>query len=391
MDRETRNSVSLSIFCFPNNVGQEARGLNELKRTPIYDQVKAAGAKTIDFGGWDLPVQFIGIKEEHKAVRERAGLFDVSHMGEIEVQGTEAEQFLQYLVTNDVTKLQDGDALYTAMCYEDGGTVDDLIIYKKGPTDYLLVVNAANTEKDFDWIKAHAPEGLTLNNISNNIGQLAIQGPKAEAVLQKLTDTSLSEIGFFKFKEKVVISGVPALVSRTGYTGEDGFEIYCPWDQAPIIWEAILTAGKDENLLPCGLGARDTLRFEAKLPLYGQELTKTISPIEAGVGFAVKVNKEADFIGKAALKAQKEKGAPRKLVGLEMIDKAIPRAHYEVFLGDEKIGEVTTGTQSPTLSKNLGLALIQAEHAALGQEVEVDIRGKRKKAVIIKAPFYKRA
>ncbi|HET6871893.1 MAG TPA: glycine cleavage system aminomethyltransferase GcvT, partial [Sporolactobacillaceae bacterium] len=221
--------------------------------------------------------------------------------------------------------------------------------------------------------------------------QLAIQGPKAEAVLQKLTDTNLSEIGFFKFKENVVISGVPALVSRTGYTGEDGFEIYCPWEQAPIIWEAILTAGKDENLLPCGLGARDTLRFEAKLPLYGQELTKTISPIEAGVGFAVKVNKEADFIGKAALKAQKEKGAPRKLVGLEMIDKAIPRAHYEVFLGDEKIGEVTTGTQSPTLSKNLGLALIQAEHAALGQEVEVDIRGKRKKAVIIKAPFYKRA
>jgi aminomethyltransferase len=370
---------------------KEAKGLSELKRTPIYDQVKAMGAKTIDFGGWDLPVQFSGIKEEHKAVRERVGLFDVSHMGEIEVQGDKAESFLQYLVTNDVKKLNEGDALYTAMCYEDGGTVDDLIIYKKSATDYLLVVNASNTDKDFDWIKAHAPVGLTIHNISSSMGQLAIQGPKAEAVLQKLTNTNLIDIGFFKFKESVLISGVSALVSRTGYTGEDGFEIYCAWDQAPIIWDAILKAGEPEGLLPCGLGARDTLRFEAKLPLYGQELTKTISPIEAGVGFAVKVNKEADFIGKAALKDQRENGAPRKLVGLEMIEKAIPRAHYEVLLGDEKIGEVTTGTQSPTLSKNLGLALIKTEHAELGKEVEVDIRGKRRKAVIIKAPFYKRA
>lgn len=365
--------------------------MTELKRTPIYEQVKALGAKTIDFGGWDLPVQFSGIKDEHHSVRERAGLFDVSHMGEIEVKGEGALAFLQYLVTNDVTKLQSGGALYTAMCYEDGGTVDDLIIYKKADDDFLLVVNASNTEKDFEWIQKHAGEAVTITNISDQVAQLAIQGPKAEGILQKLTDTNLQDISFFKFKDQVTLSGISALVSRTGYTGEDGFEIYCPWDAAPKLWEALLEAGKAEGLVPCGLGARDTLRFEAKLPLYGQELTALISPIEAGIGFAVKVNKEADFLGKSILKKQREEGAPRKLVGLEMIDKAIPRAHYDVFLGDVRVGEVTTGTQSPTLSKNLGLALINASHAALGTEVEVDIRGKRRKAVIVKAPFYKRA
>ncbi|MGV3489251.1 MAG: glycine cleavage system aminomethyltransferase GcvT [Tuberibacillus sp.] len=362
----------------------------ELKQTPLYETYKKYGAKTIDFGGWDLPVQFTSIKEEHAAVRERAGLFDVSHMGEVEVKGEGAESFLQYLVTNDVSKLKAGGAQYTAMCDENGGTVDDLIIYKKGEGDYLLVVNASNTDKDFEWIKSHAPQNVTVNNISSDIAQLAIQGPKAEFILQKLSDTDLSDIGFFKFKAGVKISDTTALVSRTGYTGEDGFEIYLPWADAPKLWDDLLEAGHEEGLLPCGLGARDTLRFEAKLPLYGQELTKDITPLEAGIGFAVKVDKDGDFIGKSVLKAQKENGLTRKIVGIEMIDKGIPRSHYEVFSGDTKIGEVTTGTQSPTLGKNLGLALIDKKFTELGTEVEVDIRGKRKKAVVVKSPFYKR-
>lgn len=362
----------------------------EGKKTPMYELYKEQGAKCIDFGGWDLPVQFSSIKEEHEAVRTKAGLFDVSHMGEVAVKGDKAEAFLQYLLTNDASTLAPNQALYSAMCYENGGTVDDLIVYKKANNDFLLVVNASNTEKDFDWIQSHAPEGVECTNISNEVAQIAIQGPRAEMILQKLTDTDLSSIRFFKFIDGVSLDGVKSLVSRTGYTGEDGFEIYCPWNEAPKLWKRLLAAGESEGLLPCGLGARDTLRFEAKLPLYGQELTKDISPIEAGIGFAVKVKKESDFLGKDILKKQREEGAPRKLAGIEMIDKAIPRTHYPVFVGEQNIGEVTTGTQSPTLKKNLGLALLDFEYTELGTEVEVEIRGKRRKAKVIKAPFYKR-
>ncbi|GGH79666.1 aminomethyltransferase [Pullulanibacillus pueri] len=364
--------------------------MGDLKQSPLAEVYKKSGAKTIDFGGWDLPVQFSSIKEEHQAVRERVGLFDVSHMGEIEVKGSEAENFLQYLMTNDVSKLQVGGAQYSAMCYENGGTVDDLIIYKKESEDFLLVVNASNTDKDFEWILSHVPEGVTVRNSSNDIAQIAIQGPLAEKVLQKLVKIDLSSLGAFKFVDAVNVGGIQSLVSRTGYTGEDGFEIYCPWGEAVNLWHALLDAGEEEGILPCGLGARDTLRFEAKHALYGQELTPEISPLEAGIGFAVKVDKPSDFIGKSVLKAQKENGIPRKLVGLEMIDKGIPRAHYDVYLEEVKIGEVTTGTQSPTLKKNLGLALIDKSHSALGTEVDVDIRGKRRKAIIVKAPFYKR-
>ncbi|MCM3597171.1 glycine cleavage system aminomethyltransferase GcvT [Metabacillus idriensis] len=362
----------------------------DLKRTPLFDVYKEHGAKTIDFGGWDLPVQFSSIKEEHEAVRGMAGLFDVSHMGEIEVTGTDSLAFLQKTMTNDVSLLKDGGAQYTAMCYEDGGTVDDLLIYKKSDSHYLLVVNASNIEKDYDWLGSHIFGDAQLHNISSDIAQLAIQGPKAESILQQLTETDLSEIKFFKFKDNVVINDVKALVSRTGYTGEDGFEIYCPSSEAPSLWNAILDAGKNEGILPCGLGARDTLRFEANLPLYGQELTKDITPIEAGIGFAVKPNKEADFIGKDILKEQKENGTARKLVGLEMIDKGIPRHGYEVFHGEEQIGEVTTGTQSPTLKKNIGWALLKKEFAEPGSEVSVQVRKKRLKAVVVSTPFYKR-
>ncbi len=365
--------------------------MSQLKRTPLYEVYKDYGAKTIDFGGWDLPVQFSSIKEEHEAVRTKAGLFDVSHMGEIEVKGTDSLAYLQKMMTNDVSKLKSSGAQYTAMCYENGGTVDDLLVYKIEDDHYLLVVNASNIEKDFSWLKDHVEGNVELKNLSEEMAQLALQGPLAEKVLQTLAgSTNLAEIGFFKFQQDVELNGKKALVSRTGYTGEDGFEVYCDANDAVALWNEILEAGKEEGVLPCGLGARDTLRFEANLALYGQELSPEITPLEAGIGFAVKVNKDADFIGKDVLKQQKESGVPRKLVGIEMIDRGIPRHGYPVYKGEELIGEVTTGTQSPTLKKNIGLALIKKEHTELGTEVEVEIRGKRLKATIAATPFYKR-
>lgn len=362
-----------------------------LKRTPLFAVYERYGAKTIDFGGWELPVQFSSIKEEHEAVRTRAGLFDVSHMGEFVVKGNDSLSFLQKMMTNDVAKLRDGRAQYTLMCYEDGGTVDDLLIYKKAEGHYLLVVNAANIEKDFAWLNEHLVGDVELANISQEIAQLALQGPLAEQVLQKLTNTELSAIRFFSFQDEVSMNGIKTLVSRTGYTGEDGFEIYCRAEDAIALWEAILEAGKEEGVLPCGLGARDTLRFEAALPLYGQELSKDITPIEAGLGFAVKTNKDADFIGKDVLKKQKEEGTARKLAGIEMMDKGIPRHGYKVFANGEEIGFITTGTQSPTLKKNIGLALIKSEFTEVNTEVEIEIRGKRLKAKVVATPFYKRA
>lgn len=365
--------------------------MTELKRTPLFEVYKEYGGKTVDFGGWELPVQFSSIKEEHEAVRTKAGLFDVSHMGEIEVKGPDSLDYLQKLMTNDVSKLKNGGAQYTAMCYENGGTVDDLLVYKIEDDHYLLVVNASNIEKDYDWMQKHLEGNVKIENLSEGMAQIAIQGPKAEGILQKLSaEHDLGTIGFFKFSEEVDLNGKKALVSRTGYTGEDGFEIYCDSNDAVSLWKEILEAGKEDGVIPCGLGARDTLRFEANLALYGQELSPEISPLEAGIGFAVKLNKEADFIGKDALKQQKENGLPRKIVGIEMIDRGIPRHGYPVYKGDVRIGEVTTGTQSPTLKKNIGLALIDTKETELGNEVEVEIRGKRLKAAVSATPFYKR-
>jgi aminomethyltransferase len=365
--------------------------MSELKRTPLFEVYKEYGGKTIDFGGWELPVQFSKIQDEHEAVRTKAGLFDVSHMGEFEVKGTDSLAFLQKMMTNDVSKLNNGGAIYTAMCYENGGTVDDLLIYKIENNHYLLVVNASNIDKDFKWLEDHLDGEVELTNLSEETAQVALQGPLAEQVLQKLAgNTNLSEIGFFKFQQEVDLNGKKALVSRTGYTGEDGFEVYCKPEDVVSLWKEILEAGKDEGVLPCGLGARDTLRFEANLALYGQELSPEISPLEAGIGFVVKLNKEADFIGKEVLKKQKENGLSRKLVGIEMIDRGIPRHGYPVYKDDELIGEVTTGTQSPTLKKNIGLALIKLEHSPLDNQVEVEIRGKRLKALVVPTPFYKK-
>ncbi len=365
--------------------------MTELKQTPLFPIYKSYGGKTIDFGGWDLPVQFSSIKEEHFAVRTKAGLFDVSHMGEIEVKGPDSLSYLQSMMTNDVTTIKDNRAQYTAMCYDDGGTVDDLLVYRYGEEHFLLVVNAANIEKDFQWLLDHVKGNVNVTNVSDEYAQLALQGPIAEEVLQSLaSNQNLNEIKFFQFRSSVLLNGKPALVSRTGYTGEDGFEIYCAPKDAKAIWESILEAGKGE-VLPCGLGSRDTLRFEANLALYGQELSKNISPLEAGIGFAVKTQKEADFHGKNALIAQKENGIPRKLVGIEMIERGIPRHGYPVYAGEELIGEITSGTQSPTLKKNIGVALVKREQSELGSDVFVEIRGKKVAAQIVATPFYKRS
>ncbi|MBR7554197.1 glycine cleavage system aminomethyltransferase GcvT [Allobacillus sp. GCM10007491] len=366
--------------------------MSELKQTPLYSVYKEYGGKTIDFGGWALPVQFAGIKEEHHTTREKAGLFDVSHMGEIAVKGENSESFLQKMVTNNVSKIKIGQAQYTFMCNEHGGVIDDFLIYKLDENDYLLVVNAANTEKDFNWLKRHQTNGVDVEDVSPQYAQLALQGPKAEQILQKLTDSNLKEIKFFRFDASVEFHGIEgkAIVSRTGYTGEDGFEIYLQSSSVAALWKAILEAGEEEGIQPVGLGARDTLRFEAGLALYGQDLSEEITPIEAGLGFAVKIDKEADFIGKEALTEQKTNGSSRKLVGFEMLDKGIPRHGYEVLKNENVIGHVTSGTQSPTLGKNLGTALIPSDLANEGEEIDIQVRKKTLKAKIIPTPFYKR-
>lgn len=372
------------------NLKEDIEMGNELKRTPLFDEYAKYGGKTIDFGGWELPVQFSSIKEEHDAVRKRAGLFDVSHMGEIIVEGPGAQAYLQKMLTNDISKIAIGGAQYSALCYETGGVVDDLLTYRLDEERYLLCVNAANIEKDFAWLQEHGTADITITNKSNEYAQIALQGPLSEEVLQTLTEVDLSTIKYFKFKDNVEVAGHSVLVSRSGYTGEDGFEIYGPPPTIVSLWNEILEAGKSQGVVAAGLGARDTLRFEACLPLYGQELSKDITPLEAGIGFAVKLQKDPQFIGQEALITQKEAGLSRKLIGIEMIDKGIPRHGYKVFKDGQEIGEVTTGTQSPMTKRNIGLALIDATFAEVGIELEVEIRNKFVKAVTVMTPFYKR-
>ena len=367
--------------------------MTTLQRTSLYPLYAPAGAKVIDFGGWELPVQFSSIIQEHEAVRNRAGLFDVSHMGEVLVDGDDALQFLQKVTTNDVAALRIGQAQYSLMCYPDGGVVDDLLVYRLAEQSYMLVINAANIEKDVQWLQQHQVGDVQLRNISEETAMLALQGPAAERILQRLATASLQTLPSFHFLADVELQAdesLRALISRTGYTGEDGFELYVKRDDAALLWQLLVKAGAAEEMVLAGLGARDTLRFEAKLPLYGQELSSTITPLEAGLGYFVKLNKESNFIGKQALAEQKVSGVPRKLVGIEMLERGIPRTGYAVYVGEQKIGEVTTGTQSPTLKKNVGLALIASQYAELGSQVSVEIRGKQVQAVVVKAPFYKR-
>lgn len=363
-----------------------------LKRTPLYARHAALGAKMIDFGGWELPVQFEGILKEHEAVRTRAGLFDASHMGEFFVSGGDAEAFLQRLTTNDISRLQTGAVQYTLMCSPDGGTVDDLLVYRLGPDRFLAVVNASNIEKDWAWMQDHRKGGVQVENASDATALLALQGPAAAGILRAAArGFEPAALRPFRFAERVAVAGTAALVSRTGYTGEDGFELYVPAGRAEDVWDALISAGAPFGLLPAGLGARDTLRFEARLPLYGQELSDSITPVEAGLGVFVKAEK-GDFIGRGVLAAQKASGPPRRLVGIEMIDRGIPRNGYSVQAADgRRVGEVTSGTQSPTLKRNLGLALVEAAYAAAGTELRVDIRGKSLAAFVVETPFYKRA
>lgn len=360
------------------------------KKTPLYDVHVALGAKVIEFGGWMMPVQYTGIIEEHRAVRQAAGLFDVSHMGEVYIVGPEAETFINRLITNDVTKVAVNQVMYSPMCYENGGVVDDLLVYRLGETEYLLVINAGNIDKDYEWILKYA-EGynVKVENRSDVTAEVAIQGPQAEAILQKLTEADLASLKYYWLLQNVKISGINCLVSRTGYTGEDGFEIYCSAGEIKDLWQALMNAGQSYDLQPAGLGARDTLRFEAALPLYGHELSAAITPLEAGLDFAVKLTKEG-FNGYAALKEQKETGLSRRIVGVEMVGRGIARAGYSCFAGEKVIGTITSGSFAPTLGKNLALALLEIDYITPGTPIEVEIRGKRLEAITVTKPFYKR-
>ena len=353
--------------------------MDELKRTCLFDVHEKLNAKMFEFAGWEMPLEYTSAVKEHEHVRKSAGLFDVSHMGEVEVRGDEAQQFIQYLITNDVSNLKADEILYSPMCYENGTTVDD----------YLLIINAGNIDKDYEWIVENSKKfNVETKNISDKVAQLALQGPLAEEILSKLTNQDLSQIEFYKFKQNVDVCGEPCIVSRTGYTGEDGFEIYCDKNVAQKIWNAILEEGK-ERVVPAGLGARDTLRSEVNLPLYGHEISEEIPPLEAGLSIFVKLDKD-DFIGKDSLKALKESGNARKLVAFELTGKGMVRGGYDVEIDGEVVGFVTTGLKSPTLDKFIGMAIIDSDKARVGQEIGIRVRKKLVPAVIVKRPFYKK-
>jgi aminomethyltransferase len=363
---------------------------DELKKTPLNAVHRALGGKMVDFGGWDMPVQYpAGVIEEHMATRTRAGLFDVSHMGEIWVEGPDAIKFVNRLTTNDVTKLVDGQAHYSAFTNENGGVVDDLLVYRFGPEKLLLVVNAGTTDKDWAWVTSHkGDDDVVLTNASKDYCQIAIQGPKALGMLQKLTETPLEPIKYYHFTTGKV-DGIEAIISRTGYTGEDGFEVYAAAEHAEQLWNKMLEAGKDDGILPCGLAARNTLRLESAMSLYGHELDDDISTLEANLGWITKLDK-GDFTGRNAIDELKSNGLKRKLVGFEMKQPGIARDGFDVYLDDNKVGVVTSGSPAPFLKKNIGLAFVPAEFANVGQQITIDVRGKKLLAEIVPTPFYKR-
>ncbi len=360
----------------------------DAKKTPLYEKHVQLGGNVVNYAGWYLPVEYTSLKDEHLAVRERAGMFDVSHMGEIWIRGKEAEKFVSYLVTNDIMRQKDTQIQYTFMCYPDGGCVDDLLVYKYNSEKYFLVVNAANVDKDFQWIQDQIKDfDCEAENVSDITAEIAVQGPLAQKVVQKLTDVNLDDIKFFYFQDDVTIAGKKCLISRTGYTGEDGFEIYTDNESILTVFDAVLEAGKEVDLRPCGLGARDTLRFEASLPLYGHEMSKDINPIEAGFKYFVDLKTDNDFIGRKAIEEYIANGPKRVLVGFEMIDRGIPREEYEIQKDGEVIGHVTTGYLSPTLGTRIGNALIKTEYKQMGGEFDVIIRNKPSKAKIISKKF----
>lgn len=359
----------------------------ELK-TPLYEAHVKAGGKIVPFAGYLLPVQYeTGVIKEHMAVRTQAGLFDVSHMGEILCEGKDALANLQMLLTNDFTNMVDGQARYSPMCNENGGMVDDLIVYKQAEEHYFIVVNASNKDKDFQWMLDHQFGEVTFTDVSDQYAQLALQGPKAMEILRKLTTEECIPEKYYHAVFNGQAAGIPCIISKTGYTGEDGVELYLASDKAEEMWDALLAAGKEEGLIPCGLGARDTLRMEAAMPLYGHEMDDDISPLETGLKFAVKMKKE-DFIGKAAIEGRGEPKLQR--VGLKVTGRGIIREHQEVFSGERLIGHTTSGTHCPYLGYPIAMALVEAGSLEIGAAVEVEVRGRRVQAEVVALPFYKR-
>lgn len=374
---KTKDFKNKSILC--SGLGDIMEKVT-LKRTPLFELIEPK-AKMVDFAGFEMPIMFSSIKEEHQAVRQNVGMFDVSHMGEIRVEGPDALEQVQNLVTNDVSKIKVGQAQYNLLCLENGGVVDDLLVYRLDEDAYWLVVNASNIEKDEAHIRQFVSGDVTVTNESDEYGQIAIQGPNAEAVLQTITNVALDEVGFFKFINGDV-AGVASIISRSGYTGEDGFEIYARAEGISAIWEAL----EAEGVTPCGLGSRDTLRFEACLPLYGHELDESVTPFEANLNFAVKL--DTDFIGKEALATQKE-NIPNRMVGLRLLGRGIARQGAQVEFDGNVVGVVTTGTMPPTVNESIAWARVDARYKDEERFV-IDIRGKKIEAERVPTPFYKR-
>jgi aminomethyltransferase len=366
-----------------------------LKRTPLFEAHLTAKAQMVDFGGWEMPVRYIGDKAEHQVVRENVGLFDVSHMGEVFIEGAQATQAINTLLTNDARSIVDGQAMYAGMLNDKGTFVDDVVAYRYNENKYLVVINAGNREKDVAWItdqiSSKFADTVTVRNESNDWGQLALQGRNAETVLKAFTDHDLSSIGFYHFAEgtlNVTNGATSAIIARTGYTGEDGFELYVPSDRAADVWQSLVAAG----VQPCGLACRDTLRLEAGMSLYGNDIDETTTPLEASLSWIVKMNKEENFNGKSALLAQKEAGLSRRLRGLVLKERGIARHGYPLLDADgQNIGEVTSGTMAPHLGKAIAIAYVAAAHAKFGTEIFVEVRGRKLAAEVVKLPFYKRS
>ena len=358
-----------------------------LKATPLLGLHKELGAKLVPFVGWNMPIQFAGVLSEHICVRERVGLFDVSHMGEIEVKGKDAKKFLQFLLSNNVEKMFDGSILYSLMCYETGGVVDDLLAYRFSENHYFLCVNASNSDKDYDWIARHASSfNVNIKNISSETSQLALQGPDAKNVLQSLCDISLDDLSYYNFR-KGMVNNVESLISRTGYTGEDGFELYLSPEKVSEVFRSLMEQGRSYGIQPIGLGARDTLRIEMGYPLYGNEIDNNPTPLDAGLGWVIKFDK-GEFLGRGSLLKQKEQGSlRRKLVGLKLLTRGVPRAHYQVFKNGESVGEVTSGTFSPTLNTGVGLCYVSSEYSDIGNHLDVKIRDQLVATEVIQLPF----
>ena len=358
-----------------------------LKTTPLLDLHKELGAKLVPFAGWNMPIQFAGVLSEHTCVRERVGLFDVSHMGEIEVKGKDAKKFLQFLLSNNVEKMFDGSILYSLMCYETGGVVDDLLAYRFSENHYFLCVNASNSDKDYDWIARHASSfNVNIKNTSSETSQLALQGPDAKNVLQSLCDISLDDLSYYNFR-KGMVNNVESLISRTGYTGEDGFELYLSPEKVSEVFRSLMEQGRSYGIQPIGLGARDTLRIEMGYPLYGNEIDNNPTPLDAGLGWVIKFDK-GEFLGRGSLLKQKEQGSlRRKLVGLKLLTRGVPRAHYQVFKNGESVGEVTSGTFSPTLNTGVGLCYVSSEYSDIGNHLDVKIRDQLVATEVIQLPF----